>query len=142
MKVRWESDLPKNTSFKVEVYIEALDRLRLLSDVVGVLSDMGANVLSSNTVSHRDGMVEMRFLFQVSDITHIDIILSKLKGLEGVFDARRMVPKVGAPVELTAGCTLFDASLERGTTWLIRLRERAWTCRSWCWALSRTTCTS
>ena len=42
-------------------------------------------------------MVEMRFLFQVSDITHIDIILSKLKGLEGVFDARRMVPKVGAP---------------------------------------------
>ena len=81
----------------MEVYIEALDRLRLLSDVVGVLSDMGANVLSSNTVSHRDGMVEMRFLFQVSDITHIDIILSKLKGLEGVFDARRMVPKVGAP---------------------------------------------
>ena len=97
MKVHWESDLPKNTSFKVEVYIEALDRLKLLADVVGVLSDMGANVLSSNTVSHRDGMVEMRFLFQVSDITHIDIILSKLKGLEGVFDARRMVPKVGAP---------------------------------------------
>ncbi len=97
MKVRWESDLPKNTSFKVEVYIEALDRLKLLSDVVGVLSDMGANVLSSNTVSHRDGMVEMRFLFQVSDITHIDIILGKLKALEGVFDARRMVPKVGGP---------------------------------------------
>ena len=95
MKVHWESDLPKNTSFKVEVYIEALDRLQLLSDVVLVLSGMGANVLSSNTVSHRDGMAEMRFLFQVSDITHIDIILSKLKALEGVFDARRMVPKVG-----------------------------------------------
>lgn len=59
MKVHWESDLPKNTSFKVEVYIEALDRLQLLSDVVLVLSGMGANVLSSNTVSHRDGMAEM-----------------------------------------------------------------------------------
>ena len=45
MKVHWESDLPKNTSFKVEVYIEALDRLQLLSDVVLVLSGMGANVL-------------------------------------------------------------------------------------------------
>ena len=99
MKVHWESDLPKNTSFKVEVYIEALDRLKLLSDVVLVLADMGANVLSCNTVSHRDGMVEMRFLFQVSDITHIDAILGKLKGLEGVFDARRMIPKVGGAAE-------------------------------------------
>ena len=99
MKVHWESDLPKNTSFKVEVYIEALDRLKLLSDVVLVLADMGANVLTCSTVSHRDGMVEMRFLFQVSDITHIDVILSKLKGLEGVFDARRMIPKVGGAAE-------------------------------------------
>ncbi len=55
----------------------------------------GANVLSSSTTSHRDGMVEMRFLFQVSDINHIDIVLSKLRGIEGVFDARRMVPKAG-----------------------------------------------
>ncbi len=99
MKVHWESDLPKNTSFKVEVYIEALDRLKLLSDVVLVLADMGANVLSCNTVSHRDGMVEMRFLFQVSDISHIDAILAKLKSLEGVFDARRMIPKVGGTAE-------------------------------------------
>ena len=41
-------------------------------------------------------MVEMRFLFQVSDINHIDIVLSKLRGIEGVFDARRMVPKAAA----------------------------------------------
>ena len=103
--VHWESDLPKNTSFKVEVYIEALDRLNLLLDVASVLSGMGANVLASNTVSHRDNMVEMRFLFQVSDITHIDIILGKLRGIEGVFDARRMVPKVGGKGEkgLAAG---------------------------------------
>ena len=37
-------------------------------------------------------MAEMRFLFQVSDIKHIDLILSKLRGIEGVFDARRMLP--------------------------------------------------
>ena len=103
MKVHWESDLPKNTSFKVEVFIEALDRLKLLSDVVLVLADMGANVLSCNTVSHRDGMVEMRFLFQVGDVSHIDGILSRLKGLEGAFDARRMVPKVGGAAAKAAG---------------------------------------
>ena len=95
IEVAWESDLPKNTSFKVEVFIDALDRMNLLRDVAVILSEQGANVLSSSTTSHRDGMVEMRFLFQVSDINHIDVVLNRLRGVEGVFDARRMVPKAG-----------------------------------------------
>ena len=94
--VSWEHDLPKNTSFKVEVLIEALDRMNLLRDVTIILSEMGANVLACSTTSHRDGMVEMRFLFQVSDIAHIDIGVNRLRDVEGVFDARRMVPKAGS----------------------------------------------
>ena len=90
MNVHWESKMPANTSFRVEVHISAVDRLKLLSDVVEVLSDMAANVLNCNTTSHRDSMVEMRFLFQVSEISHIDIILKKLKALDGVFEATRI----------------------------------------------------
>lgn len=93
--VAWERDLPKNTSFKVEVFIEALDRMNLLRDVTVVLSDMGASVLACSTTLHRDSMVEMRFLFQVSDIGHIDEVLNRLRAVQGVFDARRMVPKIG-----------------------------------------------
>ena len=66
--------------------------MNLLRDVTVVLADMGANVLSCTTASHRDGMVEMRFLFQVSDISYIDKITTKLRGVGGVFDARRMLP--------------------------------------------------
>ncbi|MBQ3106932.1 MAG: bifunctional (p)ppGpp synthetase/guanosine-3',5'-bis(diphosphate) 3'-pyrophosphohydrolase [Eggerthellaceae bacterium] len=95
IEVSWESAAPKGTSYKVEVFIEALDRMNLLRDVTVVLSEMGANVLSCSSVSHRDGMVEMRFLFQVSDIAHIDVIQKKLRAIEGVFDARRMVPGQG-----------------------------------------------
>ncbi|NHM14122.1 RelA/SpoT family protein [Xiamenia xianingshaonis] len=94
--VSWEGSLPKNTSFKVEVFIEALDRTNLLRDVVVTLSDSGANVLSCSTVSHRDNMVEMRFLFQVSDIDSIEYILAKLRKIDNVFDAKRMVPNVGS----------------------------------------------
>lgn len=93
IEVSWERDLPKNTSFKVEVFIDALDRMNLLRDVTQVLSEMGTNVLTGSMTSHRDGMVEMRFLFQVSEIKHIDTVLAKLAGVDGVFDARRMVPK-------------------------------------------------
>ena len=72
--------------------MEALDRMNLLRDIVVVLSDSGANVLSSNTVSHRDGIVDMRFLFQVSDVANIEKVLVKLRGIEGVFEAKRMMP--------------------------------------------------
>lgn len=92
IEVAWESDLPKSTSYQVEVLLDCLDRLNLLRDVVDVLSDMGANVLSCSVVSHRDGIVEMRFLFQVSNIESIESILSKLRKIDCVFDARRMVP--------------------------------------------------
>ena len=59
IEVEWEKSAPSSTSYKVEIYIEAIDRLNLLRDVTVVLSDMGANVLSCNTISHRDGMVEI-----------------------------------------------------------------------------------
>ena len=57
IEVSWESDLPKNTSFKVEVFIEALDRMNLLRDVTVILSEMGANVLSCvhHVASRRHG---------------------------------------------------------------------------------------
>ena len=49
IEVAWENDLPKNTSFKVEVFLDALDRMNLLRDVAIILSEQGANVLSSST---------------------------------------------------------------------------------------------
>ncbi len=89
--VSWENTPSTGTSYKVEVFIEAIDRLGLLRDVTLVLSDMGANVVSCSLSTHRDGVVEMRFLFQVSDIASIDSIISKIKSVDGVFDANRMM---------------------------------------------------
>ena len=94
--VEWESEPAPNTSYQVEVLVEALDRMNLLLDVTTVISGMGANVLSSSLNVHRDGVAEMRFLFQVSDTHMIDLMLEDLKAVEGVFDARRMLPGEGS----------------------------------------------
>ena len=90
--VAWESSPANATTYQVEIYIEAVDRMNLLLDVTRVLSELGANVVSSSTASHRDGMVEMRFLFQMSDVAGIDRVIKSLSAVEGVFDAHRMVP--------------------------------------------------
>ncbi len=90
--VAWESDPSGATEYKAEVFLEALDRMNLLRDVVAVLSESGANVLSSSSSSHRGGVVEMRFLFQVSDVSSIDKILQRLRSVDSVFEAHRLVP--------------------------------------------------
>lgn len=90
--VEWETNPAATASYKIEVHIEALDRMNLLRDVAAVLSGQGVNVISSSTTTQRDGMVRMRFLFQVSDVSHVEDILQKLYEVDGVFEARRMQP--------------------------------------------------
>lgn len=92
IKVSWEDTAETTASYQIEVFIEALDRMNLLRDIINTLSDTGVNVLASNTVSHSDGIVEMRYLFQVSQISNIEYILGELRKIDGVFDARRMLP--------------------------------------------------
>ncbi len=90
--VSWEDDPNISTSYKAEIMVEARDRMNLLRDVAAVLGEEGANVLSSSSASHRDSVVEMRFLFQVGSVESIESILMKLLSVDGVFDAHRMTP--------------------------------------------------
>ncbi len=90
--VEWEGSPSAEQSYKVEITIEAIDRLNLLLDVTRVISEAGANVLSCQTYSHRDGVVDMRYLFQISDLSLIERTLKHLSEVEGVFEARRADP--------------------------------------------------
>ena len=93
--VSWDMGNTQNATYKVEMYIEARDRMSLLRDVTAALSDMRVNVLSCSTSTHADDIVEMRFLFTLSDVAQIDSILRRMKGIDGVFEATRLVPKAG-----------------------------------------------
>ncbi len=94
--VAWDGMAPASALYKVQVHIEALDRINLLLDVTKLFSESGANVLSCTTNTHRDGVVDMRFLFEASDLAKIDQIINGLGRIDGVFDARRMLPSDGA----------------------------------------------
>ncbi|NTU70802.1 MAG: bifunctional (p)ppGpp synthetase/guanosine-3',5'-bis(diphosphate) 3'-pyrophosphohydrolase [Coriobacteriia bacterium] len=85
-------DLGSESTYQVEIFIEALDRLRLLQDVTSALAESGVNILASSTTTHRDGLVDMRFLFETGDLSRLDGVLREVKAVNGVFDARRMMP--------------------------------------------------
>ena len=71
IEVQWEGKPSSSALYKIEIHVEALDRMNLLLDVTRVLSEVGANVLSCSTSTHRDAGVEMRFLFDVGDLSKI-----------------------------------------------------------------------
>ena len=91
----------QDSAFNVEVIVEAVDRMNLLMDVAKVFSENGANVIGANTITHKDGINEMRFLFQISSPAAIDRILKGLLEVDNVFGARRVVP--GAPSKKKRG---------------------------------------
>ena len=92
IEVEWEREPGAVTTFRIEAYIEAMDRMNLLRDIIVALSEEGVNVLNSSSATGRDGIVRMRYLFQVSDVGHVDDILARILDVEGVFEARRMFP--------------------------------------------------
>ncbi len=92
IEVEWASKGAATGAYNVEVFVEAIDRLKLFQDVTVSLSGGGVNILGANLATHKDGIVEMRFLFEVSEIAHVEKILRDLRAVEGVIDARRMLP--------------------------------------------------
>ena len=89
IEVGWEQSPSTRATYKIDIHIEALDRMNLLRDVAAVLAEQGVNVLTATTTTQRDGLVRMNFLLEVSDVAHVEDVLLKLYDVDGVFEARR-----------------------------------------------------
>ncbi len=85
-------DTSHATIYQVEILIEALDRTRLLHEISTVLADTGVNILSANVTTDRNGISNMRFLFELGNLEKLPSLLAEIRGIEGVFEAIRMMP--------------------------------------------------
>jgi len=78
------------STFLVNIQVEALDRARLLSDITMVLSDVHVNILSASLTTTRDRVAKSRFTFEMADAKHLDTVLRAVRSVPGVFDAHRV----------------------------------------------------
>ncbi|WP_435771052.1 RelA/SpoT family protein [Nocardioides sp. SYSU DS0651] len=78
------------STFLVNIQVEALDRARLLSDITMALSDVHVNILSANLTTSRDRVAKSRFTFEMADAKHLDSVLNAVRSVPGVFDAYRV----------------------------------------------------
>jgi GTP pyrophosphokinase len=78
------------STFLVNIQVEALDRARLLSDITMALSDAHVNILSANLSTTRDRVAKSRFAFEMAEAKHLDNVLRAVRTVPGVFDAYRV----------------------------------------------------
>jgi guanosine-3',5'-bis(diphosphate) 3'-pyrophosphohydrolase len=78
------------STFLVNIQVEALDRARLLADITMVLSDAHVNILSANLQTTRNRVAKTRFTFEMAEAKHLDTVLKAVRSVPGVFDAYRV----------------------------------------------------
>ncbi|UNX53273.1 bifunctional (p)ppGpp synthetase/guanosine-3',5'-bis(diphosphate) 3'-pyrophosphohydrolase [Georgenia sp. TF02-10] len=78
------------STFLVQIQIEALDRNALLSDVTRVLSENHVNILSATVSTSRDRVALSRFVFEMAEPSHLGHILNAVRRIDGVFDVYRI----------------------------------------------------
>ena len=86
--VQWTGQ--SNAAFLVQIEVEALDRNRLLSDVVKALSDYHVNILGANVSTSQDRVALNTFTFEMADPSHLGAVLAAIRKIDGVYDARRI----------------------------------------------------
>jgi guanosine-3',5'-bis(diphosphate) 3'-pyrophosphohydrolase len=88
-QVSWEGG--HETSFKVELQVDAWDRHRLLEDLSRTFAEAGINIVEARcVVSHP--MVQNWFVVEVGDTKSLKAAISRLRNIESVFDAYRVTP--------------------------------------------------
>jgi GTP pyrophosphokinase len=81
--------------FIASVEVKALDRAKLLRDVTVAFADHHVNILSCTTQTGSDRISKMRFDMELGDPSHLDSLLSTIRGIDSVYDAYRVVPGRG-----------------------------------------------
>jgi guanosine-3',5'-bis(diphosphate) 3'-pyrophosphohydrolase len=87
--VSWEGE--NDSTYKVELQIDAYDRTRLLEDLSRTFSEVGINILGASCMT-KHPMVKNRFVVEVGDTEQLKQCISRLRNVESVFDAYRITP--------------------------------------------------
>jgi GTP pyrophosphokinase len=93
IEVEW--DLEPGGVFIASIEVKALDRSRLLRDVTAAFADHHVNILTCTTQTGSDRVSKMRFDMELGDPSHLESLLSTIRGIDSVYDAYRVVPGKG-----------------------------------------------
>jgi GTP pyrophosphokinase len=90
--VSWDGE--NESSYRVELQIDAYDRTRLLEDLSRTFAEAGINIIGASCTTNHP-MVKNRFVVEVGDTRALDQTINRLRNIDAVFDAYRVTPGGG-----------------------------------------------
>lgn len=88
--VQWDVD-QTGSEYLVEVEIRALNRPGLLNELSRVFADHRVDIVSGTMNASSEQVATARFTFGLPGVSYLDPLLSGLRGVEGVFEASRVL---------------------------------------------------
>jgi GTP pyrophosphokinase len=86
--VEWDAD--SKDLYQVKIKVTSHDRVGLLADIASNINKNGANIIGANTITNENMVVDSLFTLTVKDIDHLKKVLSDLKKVKLVMDAKRL----------------------------------------------------
>ncbi|CAN5437404.1 GTP pyrophosphokinase [soil metagenome] len=87
--VAWDGD--NAAAYRVELQVDAYDRVRLLEDLTRTFAETGVNIIEA-ACSTKHPMVKNRFVVEVGDSEQLRHCIGRLRNVDSVFDAFRPTP--------------------------------------------------
>lgn len=88
-KVAWEGE--NRASFRVELSVDGWDRIHLLEDLSRTINESGASIIEARCIVNAH-MMRNLFVVELGDTSTLKTCISRLRNVEGVFDAYRVTP--------------------------------------------------
>ncbi|MCK8815977.1 bifunctional (p)ppGpp synthetase/guanosine-3',5'-bis(diphosphate) 3'-pyrophosphohydrolase [Natroniella sulfidigena] len=88
--VEWHVD--QETSYEVEIEVEAWNQRSLLNDLTSVISEAKINITSANVRTTKDRLAYINISLEISSLEHMKDIMKKLEQTEGVLSVQRANP--------------------------------------------------
>jgi len=76
--------------YPVKIYVRCLDRVGLLADIASTISKNGANILSANTETREDKIVDSFFTIAVENTEQLRKVLSAIQKVKFIQEVRRI----------------------------------------------------
>lgn len=87
VKVNWN---PKSEMlFPVDVEIEAFDRVGVLKDILGQISEMSTNVCAAKVTTKRGSSAFLKLTVDVKNKEQLDAVISAIRKVKDVYDVKR-----------------------------------------------------
>ncbi|WP_027339705.1 RelA/SpoT family protein [Halonatronum saccharophilum] len=82
----------QQTSYEVELKIEALNKRSLLNDLTTVVSEAKVNITSINARTTKNRLANINVSLEISSLAHMNDIIKKLEDIDGVLRVDRANP--------------------------------------------------